>query len=451
MVKSARQVSFTIVVLTAIAIQLGWFERERIERHAVYAYIEKVLALTETFQTRLATATISQVSLTAKTPPILLLTAGTDNPAAIFVRSMGDLRFSEVSFGTDFDQLKTLGDPGGDCSLRIFRGSGTNIHGIEVINALSSEQRFSEVKSPRNSVTYLVLFGRACLLQTGDIAPVLVVYDPADPDFKVPSVVISKNVASAAGMPLDTDSDFGNERFFYASLYSKDTLAALSEVTELTRPAYTEAVLRAAVAREAMRIGGSPFELKDWRDAIAKIYERSARAPSILGFNLPSEIAAFFLPLILTAVVFAFMFRVRRITALDDDEVWVLTHSRGIHEHIGAVFWYAALLAAPIATMWGLSAYAPEQVETMFISLQVSTFQLDPTGTETRWSHAGSALSAPAFWALAATALSSMMMLWAVWLLLAIRRRPNPAKPKSPRRSSINALRRSFRRNRKRR
>ncbi len=450
MVKSARQVSFTIIVLTVIAIQLGWFERERIERHAVYAYIEKVLTLSETFQTRLENASITQVSLTAIDPPILIQTAGTDNSAAIFVRSMADLNFSEVSFSANSDQLKTLGDPGGDCTVRIFRGNGDSIHGIEKINALSTEQRFSEIKWPKNAVTYLVLFGRACLYLIGDIEPVLLIYDPADPELEVPSAVISERIAGLSGLPLDTWSDFDNERFFYADNYPKDTLAALADVADLTRPAYTESVLRAAVAREAMRIGGSPFKLGDWRDAIAKIYERSARAPSILGFNLPSEIAAFFLPLILTAVVFSFMFRVRRIEVLDKDEVWVLTHSRGIHEHVGAAFWYGALLVAPVATMWGLSAYAPEQVEAMFISLQVATFQLDPSGTESRWYHAGTVMAAPAFWALTATLLSTAMMAWAVWLLLRVRQKSAKAKPKPGTRPRVYALRRKARRGRMR-
>lgn len=451
MIKSARQISFTIVILAAIAVQLGWFERERIERHAVYAYIEKVLVLAETFQNSLADATVSRVSLSTETPPILTLTAGTKNSAAIFVRSMADLNFSEVTFGADFDQLKTLGDPGGDCTVRIFRGNGTNVHGIEKINALSTEQRFSEVKFPKNSVTNLVLFGRACLYLIGDIEPVLVVYDPADPNYKMPSVVISEQIARSAGMPLDNESDFDNVRFFYADSYSKETLVALADVTDLTRPAYTESVLKASVVREAMRISGSPFTLEDWRDAIAKIYERSARAPTILGFNLPSEIAAFFLPLILTAVIFSFIFRVRRIEILDDEEVWMLTHSRGIHEHFGSAIWYAGLLASPVVTMWGLSAYAPEQVETMFSSLQVATFQLDPAGSESRLSHAQSVLAAPAFWALFATTLSTIMMIWAVWLLLKIRRKPVQAKQKTSRPPSIYALRRRLQRKRKRR
>lgn len=451
MVKSARQLSFTIIVLTAIAIQLGWFERERTERHAIYAYIEKVLTLTEIFRSSLADATVTQVSLTAQTPPIVILTAGLDNPAAICVRSMADRKFSEVTFGADFDQLKTLGDPGGDCTVRIFRGNGENVHLIEKINALSTEQRFSEIKPSKNASTYLVLFGRSCLYLFGDVEPVLVSYDPADPELAAPSVVISERIARSAGLPLDNSSDFENERFFYASNYSKETLASLSDLTDLTQPAYTESVLQAAVAREAMRVGGSPFKLDDWRDAISKIYERSARAPSILGFNLPSEIAAFFLPLILTAFVFSFVFRIRRIEVLDNDEVWVLTHSKGVLEHVGATFWYVALLASPVATMWGLSAYAPKQVEAMFTSLQVATHQLDPADGESRLSHARSVLTEPAFWALTATILSTIMMLWAVWMLLVVRRKPTPAKRKSKRPPSIYALRRRLSREGKRR
>lgn len=451
MVKSARQVSLTIIVLTAIAIQLGWFERERIERHAIYAYIEKVLTLTEIFRNSLADATVTQVSLTAQTPPMVILTGGLPNSAAIFLRSMADRKFSEVTFGPDFDQLKTLGDPGGDCTVRIFRGNGENVHLIEKINALSTEERFSEIKSSKNAATYLVLFGLSCLYLFGDVEPVLIIYDPADPELEPPSVVISEQIARSADLPLDSSSDFANERFFYASSYSIETLESLSDITNLTRPAYTESLLQAAVAREAMRIGGSPFKLDDWRGAIAKIYERSARAPSILGFNLPSEIAAFFLPLILTTFVFSFVFRVRRIDVLDNDEVWVLTHSKGVLEHVGAAFWYAALLVSPMATMWGLSAYAPKQVEAMISSLQVATHHLDPADSESRLSHARSVLTEPAFWALTATILSTIMMLWAVWLLLVVRRMPKPAKRKSKRSPSIYALRRRLRREGKRR
>lgn len=421
MIKSARQVSFTIIVLAAISIQLGWFERERMERHAVYSYIEKVLTVSEAIRSGLATASINTVSLTAKTPPILNLTAGIHNPAAIFVRSMADRNFEEVTLATNFDQLKTLGDPGGDCTVRLFRGTGPSIHGIEKINALSTEQRFSEIKTARNAATYLVLFGRACLYMMGDTDPVLVVHDPSDPDLTAPSIVISPWVAGAAGLPLDTESNPENERFVFESLYPPETLKALSDLNELTRPAYTESVLKAAVAREAMRIGGAPVELKDWRSAIAKIYERSARAPSIFGFNLPTEAAAFFLPLALTPVVFSFLFRVRRIGTLKDEEVWVLTHSKGPFEHFGAALWYAVLLAAPVATMWGLSAYAPRQVDSMFASLRVATFSHDPAGIESRLSHAIALLTAPAFWALVATIFSTLMMARALILLAALR------------------------------
>lgn len=449
MIKSARQVSFTIIVLTAISIQLGWFERERSERHAVYSYIEKVLTISEAIQSGLATASISTVSLTAKTPPILNLTAGTDNPAAIFVRSMTDRYFEEVTLTNDFDQLKTLGDPGGDCTVRLFRGTGPSTHGIEKINALSTEQRFSEIKTARNAATYLVLFGRACLYMMGDTDPVLVVHDPKDPDLALPSIVISPWVAKAAELPLDTDSNPENERFLYESLYPPETLEALSDLNDLTRPAYTESVLKAAAAREAMRIGGAPVELKDWRSAIAKIYERSARAPSIFGFNLPTEAAAFFLPLVLTPVVFSFLFRVRRIETLEEEEVWILTHSKGLFENLGAAIWFAALLAAPAATMWGLSAYAPHQVDDMFISLRIATFSLDPAGTESRLSHAVVLLAAPAFWALVATVLSTLMMARALFLLAAIRPHLRTSRMRLPIHACWRRLRYSWKRLRK--
>ncbi len=399
-ISAARKYTLAIIALAALAVQIGWMERERLDRMTLFAYFDKTLTVYELLSKESPEAISSnfEISLTTLGPdaaPIAILGAGEDNPLALLRRVMVDATFSEVAFPGRTDELMTLTDPAGSCTARVFRGDGQGRFLANEYSSLNRHQRFSQTRWIDAAQSYPVLFGRNCVFQLESNEPVLLYLhsDGSNWGVVLPRGLVRLGDFPGAHQARQTREDF---LFFNGEELSATELSLFDGIESPIAQSFRVETVSAFILESATRIGGKAYAPGQWREALGELVKSQAAAPTVLGITLPPQLAVLFMPLALLLLSVTVLHRVRRIRSAEEREPWILLQPEGIVEWISLAIWVLALLAAPTALLWAGQIYDPGGFEWTMNNAQalVTGLQVvDPYTAQTlTWTENGAAL-----------------------------------------------------------
>lgn len=359
---SARKYTLLIIGLAALALQIGWMESERLDRFKLFAYFDKTLTVHELLQKSVSSsenaATVVGTSLGPDSPPILTMGAGKGNPLELFRRVMANDKFSEVSFPGKTDELMTITDPGGSCTVRIFRGNGKGRFLSNEYSSLNRHQRFSTILRVAASRAYSVLFGRNCVFQLKSNEPVLLYQHEDKLNW---GVVIPQELVKLGDFPGAHDSKQSREDFlfYHGDEFTNIELARFDGIDAPIVASYRVETVSAFVIESATRVSGKTYRSGKWRAALGDLVKSQAATPTILGIALPPQLAVVFMPLAILLLSMSVLHRTRRIRAADAEEPWILLQPIGWVELTAFWIWVLVLVIAPSILLWAGQIYDP--------------------------------------------------------------------------------------------
>lgn len=363
-IAAARKYTLAIIGLAALALQIGWMEKERLNRLTLFAYFDKALTVHSLLKTGrdADSLDVAETSLGPDAAPIAILGAGEQNPMALVRRAMVGESFSEVSFPGQTDELMTLTDPGGRCTVRVFRGNGDGRFLVDEFSSLNRFQRFSQVMWISAAHSYSVLFGRNCVFQLESNEPVVLYSEPSSLSW---GMILPGELLRLGDFPGAFEAPQKREDFlfFHGDELTEEELDRFEGIDAPIARAYSIETAIAFIIESASVVSGRSFPPSEWESALGELVKSQATSPTILGITLPPQLAVVVMPLALLLLALIVFHRTRRINKSDPEEPWILLEPRGFVERAAAGVWVVALLSAPLLVIWSGRIYDPNGFE----------------------------------------------------------------------------------------
>ena len=369
-VASARRIALLIVAVGALSAQLANEESQRRAAADLYGYLEKVLVVGGAVAAGgIAAGGEEQSAPSLKTP--------TQWQFMLAAMASGAYRAVKIDFDGTGPAFRAAGDPRGACDVTAspFVASdgpeASDGREAKVALAVMRPSRWEDMREealPFEQV-FIVRFGGDCVPMWKEAAFLVAKLGPEADDL---ALVLDDRVYEKlevvwflyrvnAQMTLEDADRFARFGEFL-------TAAQLKRLDCYAYPflkASHSTFLQDLLVRHANEAKGRGYGADEWRQAAGDMAEAVLDPTGLWGFRFERGIAVRVATLVVMALSFSFLYRVRRLNSARDlrEEPWAPLLPWGPAEVVGAAVWALGTVLAVVAVGWASRVYEGGVIE----------------------------------------------------------------------------------------